>query len=61
MNYDRNDCQQFSFITPFFSDTADTLKTKVRDVVGCIFEVDCSVGGFLDFETNCMMIAYYRI
>jgi hypothetical protein len=48
MNYDRNDCQQFSFITPFFFLTlADTLKTKVGDVVGCIFEVKCSVGGFL--------------
>jgi hypothetical protein len=23
-----------------------TLKTKVGDVVGCIFEVKCSVGGF---------------
>jgi hypothetical protein len=44
MNYDG---QQFSFITTFFSDTADTLKTKVGDVVGCIFEVECSVGGFL--------------
>jgi hypothetical protein len=45
MNYARNDCQQFSFLTPFF--LADTLKTKVGDVVGCIFEVECSVGGFL--------------
>jgi hypothetical protein len=47
MNYDQNDGQQFSFITPLFSDTADTLKTKVGDVVGYIFEVECSVGGFL--------------
>jgi hypothetical protein len=48
MNYARNDSQQFSFITPFFFLTlADTLKTKVGDVVGCIFEVECSVGGFL--------------
>jgi hypothetical protein len=39
--------QQFSFITPLFSDTADTLKTKLRDVVGCIFDVECTVGGFL--------------
>jgi hypothetical protein len=31
---------------------ADTLKTKVGDVVGCIFEVECSVGGFLIFETD---------
>jgi hypothetical protein len=23
------------------------LKTKVADVVGCIFDVECSVGGFL--------------
>jgi hypothetical protein len=26
---------------------ADTLKTKVGDVVGCIFDVECTVGGFL--------------
>jgi hypothetical protein len=47
MNYARNDSQQFSFITPFFLTLADTLKTKVGDVVGCIFEVECSVAGFL--------------
>jgi hypothetical protein len=35
------------FITPLFSDTADTLKTKVGDVAGCIFEIECTVGGFL--------------
>jgi hypothetical protein len=43
MNYDQNDCQKFYFITPL----SNTLKTKVGDVVGCIFEVECSVGGFL--------------
>jgi hypothetical protein len=47
MNYDQNDCQQFSFITPLFATIANALKTKVGDVVGCIFEVECSVGGFL--------------
>jgi hypothetical protein len=47
MSYDQNDCQQFSFITPLFPTFANTLKTKVGDVVGCIFEVECSVGGFL--------------
>jgi hypothetical protein len=47
MNYARNDSQQFSFITPFFLTLGNTLKTKVGDVVGCIFEVECSVGGFL--------------
>jgi hypothetical protein len=26
--------------------SADTLKTKVGDVVACIFEVECTVGGF---------------
>jgi hypothetical protein len=46
MNYDQNDCQQFYFITPLFSDTSKHTKTKVGDVVGCIFEVECSVGGF---------------
>jgi hypothetical protein len=43
----KNDCQQFSFITPLFPTLANTLKTKVGDVVGCIFDVECSVGGFL--------------
>jgi hypothetical protein len=47
MNYDQNDCQQFSFITPLFPALANTLKTKAGDVVGCIFDVECSVGGFL--------------
>jgi hypothetical protein len=48
MNYDQNDCQRlFSFITPLFPTLGDTLKTKVGDVVGCIFDVECSVGGFL--------------
>jgi hypothetical protein len=47
MNYDQNDCQQFSFITPPFSTLANTLRTKVGDVVSCIFEVESSVGGFL--------------
>jgi hypothetical protein len=50
MNYDQNDCQQFYFITPRFSDTFKHTKTKVGDVVGCIFEVECSVGGFLILE-----------
>jgi hypothetical protein len=44
MNYDRNDCQRQPH---FFLRLADTLKTKVGDVVGCILEVECSVGGFL--------------
>jgi hypothetical protein len=47
MNHDQNDCQQFSFITPLFPTVANTLKTKVGDIVGCIFDVECSVGGFL--------------
>jgi hypothetical protein len=28
MNYDLNDCQQFSFITPLFSDTCKHTKSK---------------------------------
>jgi hypothetical protein len=47
MNYDQNDCQQFFFITLLFPILANTLKTNVGDVVGCIFDVECSVGGFL--------------
>jgi hypothetical protein len=30
-----------------FLTLSNTLKTKIGDVVGCIFEVECSVGGFL--------------
>jgi hypothetical protein len=44
--YDQNGCQQFSFITPLFPILANTLKTKVGDVVGCVFDVECGVGGF---------------
>jgi hypothetical protein len=51
MNYDQNDCPTvFSHNPTFFltlTDVTDTLKTKVGDVVGCIFEVECTVGGFL--------------
>jgi hypothetical protein len=48
--YDQNDCQQFSFITPLFPILANTLKTKVGDVVGCIFDVECRVGGFFTLK-----------
>jgi hypothetical protein len=57
MNYDQNDCQQFSFITQLFS--AATLKTKVDDVVCCIFEVECSVGGFLILKQIIPIIQAY--
>jgi hypothetical protein len=46
MNYDQNDCP-IVFFHNIFLTLADTLKTKVGDVVGCIFEVECTVGGFL--------------
>jgi hypothetical protein len=39
MNYDQNDSQQFSFITPLFTTLANTLKIKVGNDVGCIFDV----------------------
>jgi hypothetical protein len=42
MDYDQNDCQN-----PTFFWHLQALKTKVGDVVGCIFEVECTVGGFL--------------
>jgi hypothetical protein len=47
MNYDQNDCPTVFFHNHFFLTLSDTLKTKVGDVVGCIFEVECTVGGFL--------------
>jgi hypothetical protein len=53
----------------FFLTLANTLKAKVGDVVGCIFEVECSVGGFLilkqiyipEFHSNvkkCFLLVY---
>jgi hypothetical protein len=60
-----------SFITPLFPTLANTLKTKVGDVVGYIFEVECSVGGFsilkqiqFDFvhlSINCLLDNTYQI
>jgi hypothetical protein len=50
MNYDQNDCPTVFSHNPTFFLTladADTLKTKVGGVFGCIFEVECTVGGFL--------------
>jgi hypothetical protein len=52
MNYDQNDCQQFSFITALFPTLANTLKTKVGIVVGCIFEIRMQCWWIFDFETN---------
>jgi hypothetical protein len=45
----QNNFQQFPFIIPLFSDTCKHTKkkTKVGDIIGCTFEVECSVGGFL--------------
>jgi hypothetical protein len=57
MNYDLNDCRQFSFITQLFPTLANTLKTKVGDIVGYIFEVECSVGGFLSLKEIIQLIA----
>jgi hypothetical protein len=45
MNYDQNDCP--TVFSHFFLTLTGTLKTKVGDVVGCIFEVECTVGGVL--------------
>jgi hypothetical protein len=43
MNYDQNDCPTVFFHNlTFFWHT----KNKVGDVIGCIFEVECTVGGF---------------
>jgi hypothetical protein len=49
MNYDQNNNQRFPFITSLFSDTYKhtKIKPKVGDVVGCIFEVESSLGRFL--------------
>jgi hypothetical protein len=58
MNYDQNDCPTVFFHNLiFFLTLANTLKTKGGDVVGCIFEVECTVGGFLILkQIICMKI-----
>jgi hypothetical protein len=58
MNYDQNDCPTVFFHNPIFFDTAQ-LKTKVGDVVGCIFQVKCSVGGFLILKQ--IISAFYTL
>jgi hypothetical protein len=45
MNYDQNDCQQFFFITPLFSDTCRY--TKNKSWRRCRLYFRGSVGGFL--------------
>jgi hypothetical protein len=56
MNYDLNDCQQFSFITPLFSDTGKHTKNKscrrcrlyFRGKMQCFLilkQIICTVGG----------------
>jgi hypothetical protein len=43
----QNRLSKIFFHNPTFFDTCKQTKTKVGGVVGCIFEVECSVGGFL--------------
>jgi hypothetical protein len=52
---------KFSFITPLFSDTWKTLKTKVGDGCRCIFEVECSVGGFLILKQMCKIVFLSKV
>jgi hypothetical protein len=47
MNYDLNNCQQFSFITPLFSDTCKHTKNKSWRRFRLYFRGRMQCGGFL--------------
>jgi hypothetical protein len=52
MNYDQNDCQQFSFITPLFPTLAK--HTKNKSWRRCRLYFRCRMQN--DFETNYMHV-----
>jgi hypothetical protein len=54
MNYARNDCQQFSFITPFFSDTCRHTKNKSWRRCRLYFRGRMQYWWIFDFETDYM-------
>jgi hypothetical protein len=54
MNYDQNDCQQFSFITPFFSDIRRHTKNKSWRRCRLYFRGRMQCWWIFDFETDYM-------
>jgi hypothetical protein len=52
MNYDQNDCQQFYFITPRFSDTFKHTKNKRWRRCRLYFRGRMQCWWIFDFETN---------
>jgi hypothetical protein len=52
MNYDQNDCQQFYFITPRFSDTFKHTKNKSWRRCRLYFRGRMQCWWIFDFETN---------
>jgi hypothetical protein len=52
MNYARNDSQQFSFITPFFSDTCRHTKNKSWRRCRFYFRGRMQCWWIFDFETD---------
>jgi hypothetical protein len=54
MNYVRNDCQQFSLITPFFSDTCRHTKNKSWRRCRLYFRGRMQCWWIFDFETDYM-------
>jgi hypothetical protein len=64
MNYDQNDCQQFYFITPRFSDTPKHTKNKSWRRCRLYFRGRSSVGGFLILKqiiVGILMIGFVKI
>jgi hypothetical protein len=52
MNYDPNNCQQFSFITPLFSDTCKHTKNKSWRRCRLYFRGRMQCWWIFDFETD---------
>jgi hypothetical protein len=52
INYDLNNCQQFSFITPLFSDTCKHTKNKSWRRCRLYFRERMQCWWIFDFETD---------
>jgi hypothetical protein len=66
MNYDLNNCQRFSFITPLFSDTCKHTKNKSWRRCRLYFRGRMQCWWIFDFETDytgvfCLVIGTDRI
>jgi hypothetical protein len=58
MNYDQNDCPQFSFITPLFSDICRHAKNKSWRCCRLYFRGRMQCWWIFDFETDYSFFIY---